>query len=277
MFVNSSFIVFRVIVVFSVRFMSFSACVVLALCCVFSLFCFLLRVALRVVVTCFACSWRCHDFLALSRVVCRFGSDVRVFCCMEPRKTKRKTVVKQPNLANPILTNPCLANVFVLLCVVVCCCVLLCVVVCCCVLFRRLRGRRGFTRQPENSKRAHLRAGLRKHHQNSTRRHPERETKRAKTGAGEGKNSATFWVSTLRGPIFSGFLGPHHDTQPDPEVDWPKMDLAKIGQAKTKMANNGLDKSGQIRMAKTGLAKVGLFQNCCTGPQTPVLPKQDCG
>ena len=40
--------------------------------------------------------------------------------------------------------------------------------------------------------------GLQKHHQNSTRR-PQRERKRAKMGAGEGKKSAKFWAVQRRG------------------------------------------------------------------------------
>ena len=56
----------------------------------------------------------------------------------------------------------------------------------------RLRGRRGFTRQPENSKRAHL------HPQNSTRRPPERE--RVIFPNGERTKSAKFLAPTLRGP-----------------------------------------------------------------------------
>ena len=35
--------------------------------------------------------------------------------------------------------------------------------------------------------------GLHKNHQNSTRRHPERD-KKSKNGAGEGKTSAKFWA-----------------------------------------------------------------------------------
>ena len=63
-----------------------------------------------------------------------------------------------------------------------------------------LWGRRGFTRQPENSKRAHLRVpALQKHHQISTRRPPERE-KKSENGAGEGKKSAKFWAPRLRAP-----------------------------------------------------------------------------
>ena len=48
-------------------------------------------------------------------------------------------------------------------------------------------GQTDFTRQPENSRRGHLRVrGASKHHQNSTKRHPERHEK-SKMVAGEGK------------------------------------------------------------------------------------------
>ena len=65
------------------------------------------------------------------------------------------------------------------------------------------RSRRGFTQQPENSKRAHWRPRRFKHHQNSTRR-PTREGKKLKTVAGEGKKSAKFWASTVRAPTLRG-------------------------------------------------------------------------
>ena len=59
----------------------------------------------------------------------------------------------------------------------------------------------GFTRQPENSKRAHLSVPALqtppKFHEKTPR---ERERKRAKMGAGEGKKSAKFWASRLRAP-----------------------------------------------------------------------------
>ena len=72
----------------------------------------------------------------------------------------------------------------------------------CCVKPRRLWGRRGFTRQPKNSKRAHLRApALQKHHQNSTRRHPERH-KKNKIVAGEGKKAPNVGPSTFGAPPF---------------------------------------------------------------------------
>ena len=55
-------------------------------------------------------------------------------------------------------------------------------------------------------------------------------------------------------------------------MDWPKLVLAQIGRANTKMARNGLAiiglaKIGQIRMAKTGLAKVGLFPSPSLSPK----------
>ena len=55
---------------------------------------------------------------------------------------------------------------------------------------------RGFTRQPENSKREHLR--LQKHHRNSTRRHPQ--YKKSENGSGRGKKRAKFWAPQTSGP-----------------------------------------------------------------------------
>ena len=56
-------------------------------------------------------------------------------------------------------------------------------------------GRRGFTRQPE-SPNVHI--GLQKHHQNSTRRHPERH-KKNETVAGKGRKRAKFWAVQGKG------------------------------------------------------------------------------
>ena len=121
------------------------------------------------------------------------------------------------------------------------------------------------------------------------REDPQRETKRAKMWAGEGKQSANFLGSPPleappplgphSSPTFSGF-GPSHFLPHFPA--WPtfqgptmthtrsiygltKIGLTKIDRAKTTMAKNGLAKIGlakigQIRMAKTGLAKVGPFR-----------------
>ena len=64
-------------------------------------------------------------------------------------------------------------------------------------------GRRGFTRQPE-SPNVHI-SGFRrsKHHQNSTRRHPERHRK-SKTVAGKGRKRAKFWAVRRRGVQWRG-------------------------------------------------------------------------
>ena len=59
------------------------------------------------------------------------------------------------------------------------------------LLFRL--GRRGFTRQSENSKRAHLRVPAFSHHQNSTRRHP-REGRKNESCGWRGKKRAKCWA-----------------------------------------------------------------------------------
>ena len=116
----------------------------------------------------------------------------------------------------------------------------------------RLRGRRGFTQQPENSKRAHLSAPALqtppKFHE-KTPRERERE-KKSENGSGRGKKSANFFgrppfgappfgappfgAPPFRSQIFSGF-GPHPlgptmtPTHPDPN-GLGKNGLAKVGQ-----------------------------------------------
>ena len=73
----------------------------------------------------------------------------------------------KPTLANPTLAKPsstCVVCLCVFVCVCLCVCVCVCVFVCVCAVWRgcwfhgSVWGRRGFTRQPENSKRAHLSA-----------------------------------------------------------------------------------------------------------------------
>ena len=81
---------------------------------------------------------------------------------------------------------------------------------------RRTPGRRGFTRQPESP---NVHTWSSKHHQNSTRRHPEREEKneilrrerekRAKFRAPHPSGSPPFGPPTLRASIFSGPRGLH--------------------------------------------------------------------
>ena len=68
----------------------------------------------------------------------------------------------------------------------------------------RLWGRRGFTRQPENSKRAHFRAPALhtppKFHEKTL---PREGRKNEKCG-GRGEKARKFWASTLSGPHPSG-------------------------------------------------------------------------
>ena len=88
---------------------------------------------------------------------------------------------------------------------------------------RTVPGRRGFTRQPENSKRAHLSAPALPNTTKIPRGNPQREEKRTNFEAGKGKKKReilgpptllgpTLLGSTLRGPTFSRFglhsLGP---------------------------------------------------------------------
>ena len=80
----------------------------------------------------------------------------------------------------------------------------------CRVILRRLWGRRGFTRQPENSKRAHFRPRRFKTPPKFHERTPKRGKKERKMVAGEGKKNAKFGVPHPSGPYPSGptFRGP---------------------------------------------------------------------
>ena len=74
---------------------------------------------------------------------------------------------------------------------------------------RRLRGRRGFTRQPENSKRAHLTPPALQTPQKFHEKTPRERQKEQKWG-GRGKKSAKFWPPHPSGPPPFGaalFLG----------------------------------------------------------------------
>ena len=72
---------------------------------------------------------------------------------------------------------------------------------------RRLRGRRGFTRQLENSKRAHLRVLAFKNTTKIQRKDQQEREKRMKTVAGEGKKSEILGVQRRRGPAEGGSSG----------------------------------------------------------------------
>ena len=222
-------------------------------------------------------------------------------------------------LANPFWANPFLCCWLCCCVLLLCWCLLVCVLVCVGVVgppkiwrffslsrhnilsffpllgvlvveFWRLRGRQGFTQQPENSKRAHLRVPALqtppKFHEKT-----HRETKRTKWGrererkeqnvgrsggGGSGEGNEKIRGLTLRAPLFL-VLGP---TLRPPSLPlrgstlWglpyggptmthtrSKNGLAKNGLAKINMAKNGLAKIGlaqigQIRMAKTGLEQV---------------------
>ena len=114
---------------------------------------------------------------------------------------------------------------------------------------RRLRGRRGFTRQPESP---NVLPRF-KHHQNSTRRPPERDRKKSEHGGERGKKkNAKCWATHPSGPHPSGL----HPSGPDfflglgPTVWAPTLTHTR--------SRNGLAKIG---LAKVGLAKIGFSQN----------------
>ena len=74
-------------------------------------------------------------------------------------------------------------------------------------------------------------------HQNSTRRHPEKD-KKSDNGAGEEKKARNLRPPTIRGPT----LRPHHDT-PDPEMDGSKMDWPEMDWPKLDRPNSSLPPS----------------------------------
>ena len=125
---------------------------------------------------------------------------------------------------------------------------------------RRLWGSRGFTRQPENSKRAHFRAPSASNTTKIPRHDPQERKERKKIVAGKGKKSAKFWPPTFRGLHFflvwlpqqghpSGLKG-----SPAPSSVGAKDKNTNLGQSRPQI----LAKVGQIRMAKVGLAKVSI-------------------
>ena len=118
-------------------------------------------------------------------------------------------------------------------------------------------GRRGFTRQPENSKRAHLSVPAL---QTPPKFHEKRPTERRKNEISGGREQKKreilgphpFGPPPLRAPTPPG----PHPSGPHPSGPPPKTKLAKCGQQK-------LAKFGQIRMAKCGqltLTKCGIGQ-----------------
>ena len=147
-------------------------------------------------------------------------------------------------------------------------------------------GPPGFTRQPENSKRAHLRVpALQTNTTKIPRENSQRDRQRAKMGAGEGKNNAKFLAPTLTlgpdpsGPHFSGSGAPPFGAHPSGPVFVLLVFLKKkkrilfVVGPRDKNTNFGQSRFGQSRppkswpksvnlgwakSVKVGLAKVGL-------------------
>ena len=112
-------------------------------------------------------------------------------------------------------------------------------------------GRRSFTQQPENSKRAHLCAPALQTPK-FTRRPPRERRKNGISGGREKKN-AKFWAPHPSGPTPSG---PHHPTHPPTtKQNWPNSvkKLAKCGQIR-------LAKCGQLSLAKCGPGQMRFGQ-----------------
>ena len=102
----------------------------------------------------------------------------------------------------------------------------------------RPKGRRGSTRQPENSKRAHLSAPALqtppKFHEKTNKRG------RMKTVAGEGKKSAKFWASHPSAPPLFLCLGLHLSgpyplwSKNSTSKNWPKSKLAEVENGRSR-------------------------------------------
>ena len=115
--------------------------------------------------------------------------------------------------------------------------------------------RQGFTRQPENSKRAHLTVPTLQNTTEIPREDPQKRQKERNGSGREGQRARNFGPPPPLHPSSPQFVAPRskaHDTHQTQK--W-------IGQ------NTFLAKMGQIRMAKTGLVKVGLFRPRRLGPE----------
>ena len=190
--------------------------------------------------------------------------------------------------SNPFLANPFLANLCCVCCVccVVCVVCVWCVCVCCGVVFKifvgvskfgcslrtpphglpqnfalfftlppRLQGCRGFTRQPENSKSAHLIAPGASNHQKTTRRHPERD-KKSEMWQERKKKARIFGPPTLQGPKLW-----------NPTWVWaPPFGAMTHTRSRNGVARIGQNWIGQHWICQNWIAKIGLFRlysGCC--------------
>ena len=129
-------------------------------------------------------------------------------------------------------------------------------------------GRRGFTRQPESSKRAHF-IRPSKHHQNSTRRHPERHRKQ-RNGGGKGKKKS----ETEGGPCGGGVrrkVVQGSPNQQQPQQHTTQQHNKTITNNNTRHQHHLFANTKTPKLAKVGLAKVG--QNSKTQKLESVWPK----
>ena len=132
------------------------------------------------------------------------------------------------------------------------------------------------TRQPENTKRAHLRVpAFTKHHQNSTRRHPEREEKNEFCG-GRGKKRAKFWVvqgkggpgeGRSRGRAVQGKGGPNQTLKHTTQHNTTQHNTTQHNTTQHNTHTTNQTRFGQSRFwpksvwPKSVLAKVGFGQS----------------
>ena len=79
---------------------------------------------------------------------------------------------------------------------------------------------------------------------NSTRRHPERDTKKENCG-GEGKKSAKFWASHLSPPTLRALSGPH-PSGPQPFVV-QKFNIPKLAEVELAELEKKKKKTGRSR------------------------------
>ena len=129
-----------------------------------------------------------------------------------------------------------------------------------------LRGRRGFTRQPENSKSAHLRAPAFKNTTKIPREDPQRERQKERKWERERwKKKREIWpphpsgLPTLRAPTFSG-LGPHPSNwvHGAPPFSTHHRNTQKKHEQLISQKRKSLHTTKTLTLAKVGLAKVSF-------------------
>ena len=123
---------------------------------------------------------------------------------------------------------------------------------------RRLRGRRGFTRQPENCTFDSTGASTPPKFHEKTPKEGQKERKWGMTGKTKERNFGTLRGPTFRGPIFSGF-GPH--------PFGPTMTHThqiQIGQAKICLGQNWPNQDGQNGIGQSRSVPLGHDCGSCS-------------